>query len=81
MRRIDLQLLYEPIVQRAMVYELQRADGVGNMFYAITLAVREIIHRIDTPFISRAVVMLMLDAVDNRVAEEKVGMSHIHLSS
>ena len=75
------QLLYEPVIQRSVVYELQRAYAVCYLFNAIALPVREIVHRVDAPFVARAVVVFMLYAVHQRVAHQQVGVRHIYFSA
>ena len=37
-----------------MILELEGANGVRDVFDGIGLAMREIVHRIDAPFIARA---------------------------
>ena len=47
-----VQFLENPVVQRAMHLELQRADRVGDAFNVIAQAVREVVHGVDAPLIA-----------------------------
>ena len=77
LRMVDAKLLDVPVVQRAVILEFQRADGVGDLFDGIALPVREVVHRVDAPFIAGAVMFGVQDAVHHRVAQVQVGRRHI----
>lgn len=79
MRRIDPELFDEPVVQRPVRDELKRANAVRNCFYGVALSMSKIVHRIDTPRVSRPVVVRVFDSIHDRVAEVHVGMCHIDL--
>jgi hypothetical protein len=79
LRMIDLQLIEKPIVQRAMVLELQRADRVRDLFDRIGLPVREIVHRINAPSVPGAMVRRVQDAIEHRIAHIQIGRSHVDL--
>ena len=79
MRGVDAQRLDEPVVKRTVDVELQRADGVRDMFDGVALAVGVVVHRIDAPLVAGAVVMGVLDAVEDRIAEHHVWMRHVDL--
>ena len=81
MRRIYAEGLDEPVVQRPVHIELEGTDGVGDSLYGITLSVGIVVHRVDAPFVSGAVVMRMLDTVQKRIAEHHVGMGHVNLGT
>ncbi len=81
MGRIDAQRIDEPVVQRTVHVEFERADGVGDVLDGVALAVREIIHRVDAPFVARAVVRGVLDPVQERVAHHHVGVRHVDLGA
>ena len=51
------------------------------MLDGIALAVGEVVHRVDAPLVPGAMVMRVLDAVEDRVAEEHVRMSHVYLGT
>ena len=72
-------LIEEPIVERPMVLELERADRVRHAFHCVAEAVREIVHRVDRPRVAGAMMMLALDAVHHRIAQVLVGARHVDL--
>ena len=78
-RVVDLQLVEQPVVERAVVLELQGADRVGDAFDRIGLPVGEIVHGVDAPLIAGAVVAFVQDAVHDRVAQVEVAGGHIDL--
>ena len=49
--------LDEPVVERAMVLEFERADRMRDAFDRIALAVRPVVHRIDAPLVAGAMMM------------------------
>ena len=54
---------------------------MGNIFNAVALAVRKIIHRVYAPLVAGAVVVRMLNAVKHWIAHEHIGMRHINFRS
>ena len=55
---------------------------MGDAFDRITLAVREVVHRIDAPLPTRAVVRrFMDDAIHDRVAQVDIAGGHIDLGA
>src|SRR5690606_32170659 len=60
-----------------VILELQSADGVGDPFDGVPLAVGEVVGGVDIPGIPGAVVGNALDAVQHRVAEVDVGGAHV----
>ena len=64
-----------------MLHELQRAERVGDALQIVALSVGEVVHRVGVPFVARANVGNVHDAIEQRVAEEHVGVSHVYLSS
>ena len=81
MRGIDTQRLNEPVVQRTVDVELQGADGMGDVLDGVALAMREVIHGVDAPFVTGAVMVGELDAVQQRVTEHHVGMGHVNFGT
>ena len=81
MRGEDLQRLDEPVVERTVDVEFERADRVGDVLDRVALPVGVVVHRVDAPLVARAVVAGMDDAVHDRVAEEHVGMRHVDLGT
>ena len=74
-----LQFLDQPVVQLTVRYEFEGADGVGDVFDAVALPVCEVVHGVDAPFVAGAVMVRMLDAVEDGVSHEHVGMGHVDL--
>ena len=77
LRVIDAQGVQHPVVELAVVDELQRAEGMGDAFEGIGQAVRVIVHGIDAPRGARAVMRLVADAVKRGVAHDKIGGRHV----
>ena len=73
------QALDQPVVERSVVLELHGADGVGDAFDGIGLAMGEVIGRIDAPGIAGARVRGVDDAVEHRVAQVDVARGHVDL--
>ena len=71
--------LVEPVVERPMVLEFQRAERMRHALDAIGQAVRPVVRRVDAPLVARAVVVRMPDAVHHRVAQVHVGRAHVDL--
>ena len=70
-----------PVVERPVVLELQRADGVRDPLDRVRLAVRVVVHRVDAPLVAGAVVLGVQDAVHHRVAHVEVGRRHVDLGA
>jgi len=64
-----------------MVFELQRADGMGDAFQRVGDAVGVVVHRIDAPLVAGADVVRALDAVEHRIAHIDVGRRHVDLGA
>ena len=71
------QVLDEPVVERAVVLELKRADGVRDALDGIRLAVREVVGGVDAPGIAGARVRGVQDAVEDGIAQVEVGRRHV----
>ena len=69
----------EPIVKRSMVFKLQRAQRVGDVFQRIFQRMREIVHRINAPGIAGVVMRRVHDAIQHRIAHVHVGRCHVDL--
>ena len=74
-------LVEDPIVERAVDFEFQRADGVGDAFDGIRDAVGEVIHRVDAPLVAGPVMVEAFDAIDDRIAHVQVGGGHVDLGA
>ena len=79
--REDAELFDEPLVERAVDFKLQRAQGVRDVLDGIALPMREVVHRIDAPIVAGAVVVGPLDAVQQGVPHVHVGVGHVNLGA
>src|SRR5579884_276973 len=79
LRMINAQRFQEPIVERSMVLEFQRADGMRDAFDGIALAVRPIVHRINAPLVADVRMLGVQDAVHHRIAHIEVRRIHVDL--
>ena len=73
------ELVEQPVVERALVLELERADRVGDVLQRVLDRVREGVHRVDAPAVAGIVVRGAADAVDGRIAQIDVGRGHVDL--
>ena len=67
----------DPVVQRPVVLVLQRAEGMRDALQRVADGMGKIIHRVNAPGLAGAVVLLVQDAVEHRVAHVDVGRSHV----
>ena len=70
-----------PIVERALVFEFKRANGVGDVFKRIFDWVSKGVHRVDAPLVTRAMVFGKADTIDCRVTQVDIGACHINLGT
>ncbi len=77
LRMIDAEGLDVPIVERAVIFEFQGADGVGDAFDGIALPVGVVVHGIDAPFVAGAVMFGVQDAVHDGIAQVEIGRRHV----
>jgi len=75
----DAERVEIPVVERAVVLVLERADGVRHALDRIGLAVRPVVHRVDAPRIARALVRRLADPVHDRVPQVDVAGGHVDL--
>src|SRR4051812_49089338 len=75
------QVLDEPVVERAVDLELERAQRVRDALNRIGLAVGEVVRRIDAPRITRSRMSGVDDAVEDGVAHVDVRRRHIDLGA
>ena len=64
-----------------MVFELESADRMRHMFDGIGLSMREIVRRVDAPFIRSTRVFAVNNTVHDGVAKVDVARSHINLGA
>ncbi len=74
-----LQLVQEPVVQRPVILELQRAQRVRDVLEGVGQRVREVVHRVDAPAITGALMIDVPDAIQRRVAQVHVRRRHVDL--
>ena len=79
--RIDalVERVDEPVVERAVVLELQRADRVRDALDRVLQPVGPVVRGVDAPFVAGAVVCGVQDAIHDRVAQVEVGRGHVDL--
>ena len=73
------QVLDEPVVERPVILELERADRVRDALDRVRLAVGEVVQRIDAPLVAGPRVGRVQDPVEHRVAHVDVGRGHVDL--
>src|SRR5215203_3157052 len=71
------QVLDQPVVERPVILELERAEGVGDALDGVRLTVGEVVQRIDAPLVAGSRVSRVQDPVQHRVAHVDVGRSHV----
>ena len=74
-----LKIVDELVVEWAVRYELECTDRVGYTLEEVALSVSEVVHRISVPLRACAVVWSVDDAIDDRVAEVHIRVSHVEL--
>jgi hypothetical protein len=70
-----------PVVERAVVHELEGADGVCDPLKVIAQAVGIVVERVDAPLVAGVVMGDVADAVEERVAQPHVGRGHVDLAA
>ena len=73
------QVLDQPVVERPVGLELERADRVGDALDRVRLAVREVVGRVDAPGVAGPRMRRVHDPVQDRVAQVDVGRGHVDL--
>ena len=80
-RMINAKLVAEPIVQRPVIFKLERTDRMRNGLDRIALTVSPIVHRIDAPLIAGSMMVRMEDAVHHRIAQVDIRSRHVDLGA
>ena len=65
-------IVYHPVVQRAVRLEFQRAQRVRDALQRVLNGVGKVIHRIDAPLVALPVMVHIADAVNDRVTHIEV---------
>jgi hypothetical protein len=76
---LQVEMVQEPVVERAVVLELERAERVRDAFDRVRDAVRVVVHRVDAPGVAGVLVRHLADAIDRRVAQVDVARRHVDL--
>ena len=71
------QLVDKPVVERAVVFEFQCANRMGDAFDRILQPVSPVVHRIDAPFCTRFRMFGMKNPIHNRISHVQVGRGHV----
>ena len=75
------QLVQQPVVERPVVLELQRADRMRNALDRVRLSVGIVVARIDRPFVAGARMGGVQDAIEHGVAQVDVAGGHVDLGA
>ena len=79
---VDLGVVEHPVVELAIVLELEGAQGVGDAFDRVRQTVREVVHRVDLPrVVGPVVVRVANDPVEDRIAHQHVLGRHVDLGA
>ena len=68
-----------PVVERPVILELERAERVRDVLDRIRDGMRVVVHRVDAPRVTGAMVGGVPDAVDHGVAQVQVRRRHVDL--
>ncbi len=77
----QIERLQDPVVERAVDFELQRANRVGDAFEVIAQAMREIVERINAPLVAGVMMRGVPDAIEDRIAQPHVRRLHVDLGA
>src|SRR5690554_6199156 len=67
----------DPVIEWALIFELERTDGVRDLLKRIFYRMCISVHGVDTPFIPSVVVRRTANPVDGRIPKIDIGRSHI----
>ncbi|PRD39768.1 UNVERIFIED_CONTAM: hypothetical protein NCL1_01509 [Trichonephila clavipes] len=73
------QLVQQPVVERPVILELERAQRMRDALQRVRDRVRVVVHRVDAPVVTGLVVGDLADAVEDRVAQVDVSRGHVDL--
>ncbi len=77
----DFKFVEKPVIERTVVLILQRAHRMGDALQRIGLPMCEVIHGIDAPLVTGAVMFSVQDAIHDRVAHVHIGRGHVDFCS
>ena len=75
------QVVEQPVVERPVILEFERADRVRDALDRVGLAVGEIVARIDAPLVAGARMAGVQDAVERGIAQIDVARRHVDLGA
>src|ERR1041384_4486489 len=78
---MDLELLEKPVIQRAVIFELQRTKRVSHSLDRVRLAMRKIVSRINAPSSGGPMMRRAQDTIHHWVAYVDVRRSHVDLGA
>ena len=78
-RMLPLGVFNDPLIERTVILELKRADGVGNAFDRVLDRMSEVIHRINAPAVTGVVMRKARDPVNDRISHIDIGRGHVDL--
>ena len=76
---VDVQRLQHPVVQLPVVHELQGTERMRDTLYGVAQGMREIVHRIDAPLVTGAVMRGMAYPVQGGITHDQIGRRHVDL--
>src|SRR6516165_9985092 len=79
--RGDRKIIEQPVIQRSVVLEFERADGMSDVLDGIRLPMREIVARVDAPGGAGARVTGVQDAIEDRIAQVDIARRHVDLGA
>ena len=77
----DGAVFNDPVIEGAVVFKFQRAEGMGDVFVGIFQRVGEVIHGVNAPGTARVVVFREHDAVQHGVPHVHVAGGHVYPGS
>ena len=75
------QVIDQPVVERAVIFELERAERVRDALERIRQRMRVVVHRIDAPGVAGAMMGRVADPIERRIAHVEVGRRHVDLGA
>ena len=76
-RFVYLHTFQDPVIELAIVLELEGAQGMRDAFNGVREAMGEIIHRVNAPLVARAIMMGVSDSIQDRIAHDHVRRRHV----
>lgn len=74
-------IVHDPVVERAVRLKLQRAQRVRDALERVLNGVSKVVHWVDAPLVSLAVMVHVTDAVDDRIAHVEVAGGKVDLGA